>query len=104
MSKFIILTNKEDYQTVLENDGLKLVDTYDYFFFDQLKAKYTIAEVLSDDIKIRLVEENGTKKYVNEIPIKFFEAFETAAEAREELNELTGPDTDFSHLKLAAKN
>ncbi|MDA3129514.1 hypothetical protein ACFPTR_00350 [Aliibacillus thermotolerans] len=104
MGKFIILTNKEDYQTDLNNDGLKVIETYDYFFFDKLKAKYTIAEVLSDDIKIKLIEESNDKTYINEIPIKFFEAFETIDEAKEELNELSGPDTDFSQLKLAAKN
>ena len=104
MGKFIILTNKEDYQTDLNNDGLKVIETYDYFFFDKLKAKYTIAEVLSDDIKIKLIEESNDKTYINEIHIKFFEAFETIDEAKEELNELSGPDTDFSQLKLAAKN
>lgn len=104
MKKYIILTNKEDYQTDLNNDGLNVVETYDYYFFDRLKAKYSIAEVLSDDIKIKLIEETEEKIYINEIPIKFFEAFETIEEAKEELNELTEPDTDFSQLKLAAKN
>ncbi|SFE87612.1 hypothetical protein [Alteribacillus iranensis] len=102
MNKFIILTNKEDYQTILENEGLHIVETYDYYFFDQLKAKYSIAQVLSDDIKITLVEEKNGKSYINHIPIKFFESFETIEGAQEELGELSGPDSDFSHLKLAA--
>nr|WP_275899483.1 hypothetical protein [Bacillus piscicola] len=85
----------------MDNDGLEIIETYDYFFFDQLKAQYTIAAVKENDMKITLKEEKNDKTYINRIPIKFFEAFETVEAAKEELGELSGPDSDFSQLKLA---
>lgn len=71
MGKYVVLTNKDTFQTVLDNEGLKPVETYHFYFFDNLKAKYTIAEVLDDDMKIQLFEEYEGKEYVNHIGIKF---------------------------------
>jgi hypothetical protein len=100
MAKYIILTNKDEYQTKLETEGLEIIETYQYFFFDQLKAKYSIAQVHDDSIKITLTEEKDDKTYVNDIPVKFFEVFETIEGAQDELKELAGPNSDSSRLQL----
>ncbi|MEK4030559.1 MULTISPECIES: hypothetical protein [Bacillaceae] len=103
MGKYVVLTNKDTFQTVLDNEGLKPVETYHFYFFDNLKAKYTIAEVLDDDMKIQLFEEYEGKEYVNHIGIKFFEKFESIEAAREELDEIvkaSGNSTDSMHSKL----
>ncbi|SDH15523.1 hypothetical protein SAMN05192534_1029 [Alteribacillus persepolensis] len=102
MDQYIILTNKEEYQTDLNNEGLEVIETYDYYFFDHLKAKYTIAKVHDNSIKIKLTEEKNDKVYVNRVPVKFFETFEKLEEAHDELRELSGPNSDSSQLKLAA--
>ncbi|PAE26561.1 MULTISPECIES: hypothetical protein [Bacillaceae] len=103
MGKYIVLTNKDTFQTILENEGLKVVETYHFYFFENLKAKYTIAEVLDENMKIQLYEEYEGKEYVNHIGVKFFERFETLEAAREELDEIvkaSGNSEDSIHSKL----
>ncbi|MCM3527711.1 hypothetical protein M4D56_01205 [Cytobacillus oceanisediminis] len=103
MGKYIVLTNKDTFQTILKNEGLKPVETYHFYFFDKLKAKYTIAEVLDENMKIQLYEEYEGKEYVNHIGVKFFERFETLEAAREELDEIvkaSGNSEDSIHSKL----
>ncbi|MFD2924832.1 hypothetical protein [Halobacillus naozhouensis] len=103
MDKYIVLTNKDTYQTVLDNDGLEVVESYQFYFFDKLKATYTIAKVLDDRTKIQLYEKYGEKEFVNYIRVKFFEAFENIDDAREELDEIVkgsgnSEDSKFSKL------
>jgi hypothetical protein len=103
MEKYIVLTNKETFQTVLENDGFQPVETYHFYFFDKLKSTYTIARVLDDDAKIQLYEKYEGKEYINHIRMKFFESFETIDGAREELYEIVkanGNSEDSKHSKL----
>lgn len=103
IGKYIVLTNKETFQTVLENDGLEVVETYDFYFFEKLKAKYTIAKILDENIKIQLYEKYEGKEYVNKINVKFFEKFDTIEAAREELNEIvkaSGNSEDSKNSKL----
>ncbi|MFD1705326.1 hypothetical protein ACFSCZ_01000 [Siminovitchia sediminis] len=102
MGKYILLTNKEAFQTNLNNEGLKIVETYNYYFFDKLRAKYTIAKVLDETAKIKLSEEYQGKEYVNYIRVKFFEHFETVEEVREELYEIVDREEsdDSAHSKL----
>lgn len=103
LGKYIVLTNKESFQTILDNEGLEPVETYHFYFFDQLRAKYTIAKVLDESAKIQLFEEFEGKEYVNRIAVKFFERFETIEAAREELNEIvkaSGNSEDSVNSKL----
>lgn len=103
MEKYTVLTNKETFQTILENDGLELIETYHFYFFDTLKAKYTIAKIVKDNFKIKLYEKYEGKEYVNNIDVKFFETFPTIEKARDELNEIvkaSGNSEDSKHSKL----
>jgi hypothetical protein len=103
LGNYIVLTNKDTFQTILENDGLEPVETYHFYFFDKLKSKYTIAKVLDENIKIQLFEEYEGKEYVNHIGVKFFERFETIEAAREELEEIvkaSGNSEDSVNSKL----
>ncbi|MBB6444457.1 hypothetical protein [Bacillus benzoevorans] len=103
MEQYIVLTNKNTFQTILKNDGLEPIETYQFYFFEQLKAKYTIAKVIGNDFKIQLYEEYEGKEYVNNIHVKFFEKFSTVEEAREELYEIvkaSGNSEDSQHSKL----
>lgn len=92
MGKFILLTNKDSFQTDLNNDGLEIVETYNFYFFDKLRAKYSIARVLDEKAKIKMSESYEGKEYVNYIRVKFFEHFETIEEVREELFEIVDKD------------
>ncbi|MBD8004324.1 hypothetical protein [Bacillus norwichensis] len=102
MTKFILLTNKETFQTDLNNEGLEIVETYNFYFFNKLRAKYTIAKVLDEKAKIKMSEEYHGKEYVNYIRVKFFEHFDTIEEVREELYEIADKnDSDkFSNSRL----
>jgi hypothetical protein len=103
MEKYTVLTNKDTFQTILPNDGLEPIETYHFYFFDELKAKYTIAKVVDEDFKVQLYENYEGKEYVNHIHIKFFEKFSTIEETREELNEIvkaSGSSEDSQHSKL----
>lgn len=94
---YIILTNKESYQTALDTPGIEVVESYDYLFYDKLHANYSIVKVMDSKCKIKIVEDSD-KQYVNHIPVKFFESFETIDEAMEELKVLVGSHTE--HQKL----
>jgi hypothetical protein len=103
VGKYIVLTNKDTFQTILKNDGLEVIETYDFYFFGKLKAKYTIAKILDENIKIQLYEQYEGKEYVNQISVKFFEKFDTIEAAREELNEIvkaSGNSEDSKNSKL----
>jgi len=103
LANFIVLTNKSTFQTILDNPGLEPVETYHFYFFEELKAKYTIAKVVDESIKITLYESYEGKEYVNQINVKFFERFGTLEAAREELNEIvkaSGNSEDSIHSKL----
>jgi hypothetical protein len=103
MEKYIVLTNKETFQTAVDNKGLEPIETYHFYFFDSLKAKYTIAQVTDDNAKIKLYEQYEGKEYINEIRVKFFETFETIEAAREELYEIvkaSGNSEDSKYSKL----
>lgn len=97
---YIILTNKEAYQTNLHSEGIELVESYDYVFFDKIKASYSIVKVVDPACKI-IITEDGEKKYVNHVPVKFFETFDDLEGAREELWELVG--ANVANQKLVKK-
>jgi hypothetical protein len=103
VGKYIVLTNKDTFQTILKNEGLEVIETYDFYFFGQLKAKYSIVRILDDSIKIQLFEKYEGKEYVNHISVKFFEKFATIEAAREELYEIvkaSGNSEDSINSKL----
>ncbi|WKB35865.1 hypothetical protein QS257_21520 [Terrilactibacillus sp. S3-3] len=101
MSKYIILTNKDEFQTMLDNEGLKPIETYEFHFFNHIKAKYTIAKVLDDTIKIVIYEKDKEKEYINRIRVKFFQDFESVEAAREELFEIVKASGNSDHSKYA---
>lgn len=103
MGKYIILTNKQTFQTKVDSNGIKPIESYNFHFFDEIKANYTIAEVVDQNTKITLFEEYEGKEYVNEIRVKFFETFDTIEAARDELGEIvkaSGNSEDSRHTKL----
>lgn len=88
MEKYIILTNKKDeFSTDLTVEGIEPVESYDYFFYSEKKANYTIAKLLEDHIKVKLVEAED-ETLINRVPAKLFETFDSLDDARGELQEL----------------
>ncbi|WP_374723821.1 hypothetical protein [Calidifontibacillus erzurumensis] len=103
MGKFIILTNKQTFQTKVDPNKIKPIETYSFHFFDEIKAQYTIAEVVDENTKIRLYENYEGKEYINDIRLKFFETFDTIEAAKNELNEIvkaSGNSEDSKYTKL----
>ena len=60
MDKYIVLTNKETFQTKVDSDGLEAIETYNFYFFDKIKAKYTIAKVSM--IRLKLTSMKNMKE------------------------------------------
>jgi hypothetical protein len=92
---FVILTSKPtQFRTELV-EGVRPLETYDYLFYGQKKARFVIAE-LERDVKVRVIDE-VPPIVVNDVPSKFLEKFETVEDARAELNHLT----TFGHMETA---
>lgn len=94
---YIILTNKEAFTTETKGEHLEPVETYEYHFFNNVKAKYTIVKVKNDQCKIKIID-NDNDQYINHVPLKFFEAFDDVEMARSELQELIGAEAGDAKL------
>jgi hypothetical protein len=92
---FVILTSKPTLFRTELVEGVRPLETYDYLFYGQKKARFVIAE-LERDVKVRVIDE-APPIAINDVPSKFLEKFETLEDAREELNHLT----TFGHMDTA---
>ncbi len=90
---YLILTSKPGKYRSQSLSGMRAVDAYDYFFYGEKKAHFTIAEVTDDRARVRVIEE-GTE-IVNDVPFKFFPKFETIQGALNEIRHLT----TFGHME-----
>ena len=83
---YLILTSKPgQFRTELV-EGLRRIESSDYFFFGRCRARFVIAEVVSD-CRVAVIDETPPE-VVNHVPIKFFEKFETVDLARAALRQL----------------
>ena len=83
---YLILTSKPgQFRTELV-EGLRRIESFDYFFFDRCKARFVIAQVASD-CRVAVIDE-APPGVVNHVPVKFFEKFETVELARAALRQL----------------
>lgn len=85
---YVILTTKPGQFRTEISDGVVPVESYDYFFYGNKRAQFTIAELLRDDARITIVEDEPPQ-ITNSVPSKLFEKFGTREEALRELNTLT---------------
>ncbi|MES2186003.1 MAG: ferredoxin [Pseudomonadota bacterium] len=87
---YVILTSKPGQFRTEIGEGLRPAESYDYLFCGRCKARFVIAELLSDPTTTRVVvvDESGAPA-VNRVPVKFLEKFDTVARARRELEHLT---------------
>ena len=84
---YIILTSKDGEFETEAGDGIRAVETHDYFFYGQHKATFVISELLRESrVKIRSAGEPGL---VNSLPTKFLGRFDSLEAARRELSSLT---------------
>jgi hypothetical protein len=84
---FVILTDKDGVFRTEADSSLRPVEAYDYLFYGQHRARFTLAEVLQET-KLRIIEVDGTSP-VNTVPSKLLEHFDTVEDARKELASLT---------------
>jgi hypothetical protein len=87
---FLILTSKPGQFRTEAGDGLRPVESHDYVFCGRTLARFVIAELTGElsATRVRVVDETGDP-VVNRVPAKFLEKFETVADARRELEQLT---------------
>jgi hypothetical protein len=92
---YVILTSKPGQFRSELGEGLQRVESSDYLFFGRCKARFVIAEVLSD-CRVTVIDETPPET-VNHVPIKFFEKFRTVELARRALRDLVREgDADVS--------
>jgi len=84
---YVILTSKTGQFHTELTDGLRPLQAYDYLFYGQKRAHFIIAELLSDTVRIRVIEDETA--IVNEVPSKFLERFDSVDRAYDELKHLT---------------
>ena len=77
-----------------------LIETYDYFFYKDLKAKFFIYQIDSE-VKIKISDETPPR-VTNHISSKFLQQFTSIDEARAELNTLAPANN--SNVQLIKKN
>lgn len=91
---YVILTNKDGQFRTELCDGLRPLESHDYFFYGKRRARFVIAE-LERPVKVAIVDE-GEPPMRNLVPSKFLPRFDTLAAARKELAQLV----DFGHLDV----
>lgn len=84
---YVILTSKDGEFRTEPTEGLRPVETHDYYFYDRHKADFVIAE-LSHETKVRVIGHEDAHQ-VNLVPTKFLPRFASLAQARAELATLT---------------
>jgi len=83
---YVILTSKTGLFKTELSEGLTAIQTYDYFWFGQKKARFVIAQIEGTP-KIRIVDDEPPH-LVNCIPSKLVQKFDTVDAALEELQSL----------------
>lgn len=86
---YVILTSKPGQFRTEIVEGLRPLQAYDYLFYGQKKAHFVIAELLKDDVKVKVIDEAWSPPIVNDVPSKFLEKFETPERALHEIEHLT---------------
>lgn len=81
---YVVVTSKPGVYKSSLNADAKIVEAYEYYFYDRHLATFHLAELLTDGY-VEIVEDKGE---VNRVPTKFLEAFDTLEEAKAEINEL----------------
>lgn len=84
---FIVATAKPGEYDAEPGDGLRPVETYQYLFYGELKAVFTVCEVVGEGARVSIIDA-GDPSCVNAVPIKFYDAFDTVDDARAELDQL----------------
>lgn len=98
---YVVLTSKPG-QFRTELDGaVEVLETWDYLFCGQLKARFVIAR-LPGEAKIRVVDETPPE-VVNLVPSKFLPHFDSVEKARAELKTLAGGGVEVRLVRREAQ-
>lgn len=84
---FVILTDKDGVFHTEADDALRPVERYDYLFYGQRRARFTLAEVVAET-RVRIIDADAPGR-VNLVPSKLLPHFDTIEAARRELSSLT---------------
>ncbi len=83
----VILTDKDGVVRTEADASLRPIEAYDYYFYGQHRARFTLAEVVHET-RIRIIETDPAIP-VNLVPSKLLEHFDTIEDARKQLASLT---------------
>ena len=97
---YVILTSKDGIFRTEGNDQLRPVETWDYIFYGQRRARFVVAELLGET-RVRVIDEQ-TPPNINLVRSKFLEHFDTLEDVRRELTSLTSYGTMDTSLRQVA--
>ncbi len=97
---YVILTSKDGVYRTEADASLRPVETYDYVFYGQRRARFVLAELLAET-RVRIVDAMVPTQ-VNVVPTKFLAHFDTLEAARKELASLTSFGRMDAKLQLVA--
>ena len=84
---YIIFGSKKNVYKSIPLDGVKIVEKYNYKFYDEIKLELNIGKVTNKKSKIKVVD--CTESYCeNFISVKFFGNFKDIETARKEIEAL----------------
>ena len=84
---YIIVTDKPGEYSSEPGAGVRAVESWNYLFYGQHRATFTISEVTEAGARIRIVDAEDPR-CINSVPSKFFGDFDDVDAARAEIEEL----------------
>jgi hypothetical protein len=97
---YVILTSKDGIFRTEGDANLRPVETWDYIFYGQRRARFVVAEVLAET-RVRIIDEQVPPN-VNLVPSKLLEHFASLEAVRRELASLTTYGTMDTSLRQVA--
>lgn len=97
---YIVLTSKPGEYRSEPGEGVKVVASYDYFFYGSKKAQFAIAQI-TEPARVLIIEE-GPSGTINNITTRQMEKFSTQEQAYQELQGLTRFGSIQAELRPAA--
>ncbi|WP_112324047.1 ferredoxin [Oceanibium sediminis] len=84
---YIIFANKPGEYSSEPDSNIKTLESWRYLFYGREMATFTIAEVVDESARIKIIDAKEPK-YVNSVPNKLFGEFPDVSAARAEIEEL----------------
>ena len=84
---YIVFGSKKNVYKSIPMKGIEVIEKYNYKFFDEIKLELSIAKVIDENSRIKVIDCNETN-CENLISVKFFGNFKYVNDAKKEIESL----------------